>query len=289
MESHVKTDSIIDPVLLLRDLIHQRTGLFFRDYQGLDVLAARLTSRLEKCGCKSFLEYYRLLNDSGAASTDEWLHVVPALSIGKSSFLRHKYLAQSLVDVVIPQLVSEGITEPLRIWSAGCSTGEEPLTIAMALTEAGWIDRIHIELYGSDASFIAVEKARLGVYGETRIRDLSPELRLKYFTPVNGGWQVKPEIHKRILWSVTNLMGESEIAELATSDIIFCCNVFIYFSASAITQTLRTFGKQMRGGGYLFTDDGDYFKSLMSRVTDFERQQIDCASIWRKRIESAGS
>jgi len=288
MASHVITDSIIDPVLLLRDLIHQRTGLFFPDYQGLEVLAAKLRSRLEHCGCKSLLEYYRLLSDPGAASTNEWLHVVAALSKGKSSFFRHKYLAQSLVDVVIPQWVSEGFTEPLRIWSAGCSTGEEPLTIAMGLTESGWIDRIHIELHGSDANFVAVEKARRGVFVESRMMDLSPELRFKYFTPVDGGWRAKPEIQKRIQWSVTNLMSESEIAEFATSHIIVCRNVFIYFSASAIYQTLRILERQMPAGGYLFTDGGEYFKSLMSQVSDFKRQQIGGASIWRKRIESAG-
>jgi chemotaxis methyl-accepting protein methylase len=82
---------------------------------------------------------------------------------------------------------------------------------------------------------------------------------------------------------VTNLMSESEIAELAASHIIFCLNVFIYFSAPTICQTLRLFGKQMPAGGYLFTDEGDYYISLMSQVDFFERQNISNASIWMKR------
>ena len=282
MKRHVNNDSLTDPVLLLRDLIHQRTGLFFRDHQGLDVIASRLTPRLEKSGCKSFLEYYRLLSDVGTAATDEWLQVVAALTKGKTSFFRPTNPVQSLVDVVIPQCISKGLTQPLRIWSAGCSTGEEPLTIAMALTEAGWLDRIQIELCASDASFVAIEKARRGVYSESQMGFLSPELRVKYFIPVNEGWQVKPELHKRIRWSVTNLMSESEVAEFATSHIIFCCNVFIYFSAPAICQALRLFGRQMPAGGYLFTDDGDYFTSLMSQVSYFERQRISGGSIWMK-------
>lgn len=275
---------MINHLVLLRGLIQERTGLFFRDYQGLAVIAARLTPRLEKTGCRSFSEYYRLLSDGGINAVNEWLHVVASLSKSKSSFYRHTKRTQLLVDTVIPQLLLNGCTETLKIWSAGCSTGEEPLTIAIALTEAGWFDRIQIELFGSDASFIAIEKAQRGVYSESRIRDLSPELRFKYFIPAKEGWGVKPELHKRIQYSVTNLMSESEIAEFATAHIIFCCNVFIYFSEAAINQTLRLFGKRMPAGGYLFTDNGDYFESLMSEVSFFERQEFSGTSIWMKRI-----
>ena len=283
----ITDDEMTDPLFLLRSLIQERTGLFFRDYQGLAVIAARLTPRLEQNGCRSFSEDYRLLSNGGITAASEWLHIVAILSKSKSSFLRHAKQTQLLVNTVIPRWLLNRDTETLRIWSAGCATGEEPLTIAMALTEARWFDRIQIEILGSDASFVAIEKARQGVYSESRIRDLSPELRLKYFIPTNDGWQVKAELHKRIQYSVTNLMSESEIAEYATSHIIFCCNVFIYFSGTAICQTLRLFGKRMPAGGYLFTDNGDYFESLMSEVSVFERQELSGASIWMKRTGSA--
>ena len=278
---------MINHLFLLRNLIQERTGLFFRDYQGLDVIATKLTPRLEECGCRSFSEYYQLLSERGITAADEWLHVVASLSKSKTSFYRHTKRTQLLVNAVIPQWLLNGRTERLRIWSAGCSTGEEPLTIAMALSEAGWFDRIQIELCASDASFVAIEKAQRGVYSGSRIMDLSPESRFKHFIPANEGWRVKPELHKRIRYSVANLMNESEITELATSHIIFCCNVFIYFSAAGIRQTLRLFGKRMAAGGYLFTDNGDYFESLMSEVSVFERQKLSDASIWMKRIGSA--
>jgi chemotaxis protein methyltransferase CheR len=278
---------MIDHLPLLRDLIQERTGLFFRDYQGLELIATKLIPRLEITGCRSIPEYYSLLSEGGITADNEWLHVVASLSKSISSFHRHTKRAQLLVNTVIPRLLLNGYTETLRIWSAGCSTGEEPLTIAMALTEAGWFDRIQIELFGSDANFVAVEKAQQGLYSESKVRDLSPELRFKYFTPANEGWQVKAELHKRIQYSVTNLMSESGIAEFATSHIIFCCNVFIYFSAPAICQTLRSFGKRMPAGGYLFTDSGDYFESLMSEVSFFERQKFSEALIWTKRKGNA--
>lgn len=281
MKSHIEIDSITDPVLLLRDLIHERTGLFFRDGDGVEVVASRLSARLEASGYKSFADYYQLLSNGGLTSADEWLQVVAALSKGTTSFFRHLNRVQALVDVVMPQLVLEGFTQPLRIWSAACSTGEEPLTIALALSEAGWFDRMQIEIHASDANFVAIEKARCGVY--SRLAGLSSDLLSKYFTPVSDGWQVKPELHKRVSWSVTNLMNESEIAELANSHIIFCRNVFIYFTASTTCETLTRFGELMPPGGFLFTDGGDYFMSLMSQVPYFEQQSISRASVWKKR------
>ena len=283
----ITVEQMTNHLSLIRDLIHERTGLFFRDYQGLDVLAARLSPRLGVSGCRSFSEYYGLLSEGGVTAADELLHVVASLTKQKTSFYRQVKAAQLLVDDVIPQWLLNGRTETLRIWSAACSTGEEPLTIAMALAESGWFDRIQIELFGSDASFVAIEKAQRGVYSESRVMDLSPELRFKYFTPANEGWQVRPELHKRIQWSVANLMSESEVAEFAGSHIIFCCNVFIYFSAAAISQTLRLFAKRMPAGGCLFTDKGDYFESLVSEVDYFERQEFSGSSVWMKRLGSA--
>ena len=278
---------MIDQLFLLRDLIQERTGLFFRDYQGLELIATRLKPRLEKSGCGSLTEYYRLLSEGGKSTANEWLQVIAELSKPVSSFLRHTKPTQLLVNTIIPQWLSYGDKKRLQIWSAGCATGEEPLMIAMALSEAGWMDRIEVEIFGSDASFVAIEKARRGIYSENKLRGLSPDLRSKYFTPLDEGGQVKPELHKRIRWSVTNLIIESEIAGFATSHIIFCRNVFIYFSESAIYQTLRLFGKQMPRGGYLLTDEGDYFTSLMSHISIFERQQINGLSIWMKGIGNA--
>jgi chemotaxis protein methyltransferase CheR len=274
---------MINQLFLLRNLIHERTGLFFSDYQVTERIANRLKPRLEESGCKSFSEYYRLLSEKGKAAADEWSHVIVRLSKPVSSFFRHRKQTQFLVDTVIPRRLSGGNAKPLKIWSAGCAAGEEPLAIAIALSEAGWFDRIEIEIYASDANFAAIEEARRGIYSDIRMSTLSSELRLKYFSQVNDEWQVKPELHKRIQWSVTNLINEGETNEFAASQIIFCRNVFIYFSESAIYQTLHSFGKRMPSGGYLFTDGGDYFTSLMSRVNIFERQEFSDASIWMKK------
>ena len=267
---------------LFRDLIHAHTGLFFPDYPGLEFIATRLQPRVDEIGCSSLSEYYELLNQGRDANANEWLHVITSLSRRKSSFLRHRKLADVLAITIIPRLLSNGYKTRLRIWSAGCSTGEEPLTIAMALYEAGLFDRLDIEISASDANFVGIETARRGVYDESRVRNLPAAVRLKYFRQTNEGWQVIPELHERIQWILANLIVESDIAELATSDVIFCHNVFIYFSESAICQTLRFFESKMPPGGYLSTDNGEYYTELISHLGILERQQIPGASIWMK-------
>ena len=116
----------------------------------------------------------------------------------------------------------------------------------MALYDAGLFDRLDIVINASDANLVGIEAARRGVYAESRVRDLTAAVRLKYFRQTNEGWQVIPELHNRIRWILANLIVESDVAELATSDVIFCHNVFIYFSESAICQTLRFFECKIR-------------------------------------------
>jgi len=268
-------------LLLFRDLIHAHTGLFFSDYPSLEFVATRLQPRVDETGCSSLSEYYRFLNEGGKAA-NEWLHVIAALSRPKSSFRRHRRLAEVLLTILIPRLLSNADRTRLRIWSAGCSTGEEPLTIAMALDEAGLFNRLNIEINASDANLVGIETARQGIYADSKVVFLPTQARLKYFRQTNEGWQVIAELHKRIQWSLTNLIAENDIAELANSDIIICQNVFIYFSESTICQTLRFFKQQMPRGGYLLTDGGDYYTGLVANLGIFERQQIPDVSLWKK-------
>lgn len=270
-----------DEILLLRDLIQERTGLFFPDHRGIESMASRLKPRLEKSGCVSFAEYHGFLVKNENAG--EWIDVITDLSKPVSSFYRHRGRVRVLVDTVLPRLVAGRDNNKLKIWSAGCAGGEEPVAIAIALSEAGWFDRIAIEIYASDASQTAIEAARQGFYPEAPLGALSSELRSKYFLPIEGGWQVKPGLRKRITFNLANLVNETEIASLAAADVIFCRNVFIYFSEEAVLRTLDLFAKYMAAGGYLVTDEGDHFTSLVTKTGNFEKQVIDRISVWRKK------
>lgn len=283
MESLIEIDRKTGSVFLLRDLIQERLGLSIDDHNDTTSIVNRLSSRLEQSHCKSFLKYYHLLSSGGAEADQEWREVMALLAKSKSGFFRHTKAVRALIDVALPQLLSISPSKPLRIWSACCATGEEPLSIAMALNEAGWLERVPIEILASDASYVAIERAVHGVYSEPRVRELDVQLRNKYFTREEGGWRVVPELHKLIQWRVANLMIQDEVAELAQSHAIFCRNVFIYFTDSAICQTLLLFARFMPAGAHLFSDAGDYFTNVISSTRFFEPLKTSGTDIWIRR------
>ena len=280
MEILIEIDRKAGSVYLLRDLIQERLGLSLSDDHGVRLIVNKLPGRVQQSRCKSFLEYYHLLSSGGAAADEEWRQVVAILAKSKSGFFRHTGAVRTLVNVALPQLLSISHTPPLRIWSAGCATGEEPLSIAMALNEAGWFERASIEINASDASFVAIERVIQAVYAEERIRHLGVQLRDKYFKREQNGWRVVPELHEMIQWRVANLMVQNEVADLAQSHVIFCRNVFIYFTEPAICKTLRLFARFMPAGAYLFSDSGDYFTSLVSSTDLFEPLSTSESGTW---------
>ncbi len=146
---------------LLRDLIHERTGLYY-DNGRYDSLTDRIAPLVLERGFRSFLDFYYLLKYEEHAPGGEWRRVMDALSVQETYFWREIAQIQGFVDSVLPALVRATTDRPIRIWSVPCATGEEPLTIAMALNEAGWFERTAITIHASDASSAAIAKARLG-------------------------------------------------------------------------------------------------------------------------------
>jgi chemotaxis protein methyltransferase CheR len=265
---------------LLRDLIHERTGLFFDNGKG-DILTDKLSPLVIERGFTSLLDYYYLLKYDETAQ-DEWLNVMNALSVPETYFWREMDQVRALVETVVPQWFAAYDAVPLRIWSAACATGEEPLTIAMALDEAGWLGRVPIEIHASDASTSAVEKARRGVYRERSFRNLPSALRAKYFTQEGAtqSWRIDDKLKTSINWNVANLMNEAEVAPLSAAHVIFCRNVFIYFSDQTISKTVRSFAAHIRQPGYLFVAASE---SLLRLSADFELQEIGNAFVYVKR------
>jgi chemotaxis protein methyltransferase CheR len=264
--------------VLLRDLIHERTGLFYENGKS-DLLTDKLSPLLVERGFNSFLDYYYLLKYDGEAEI-EWKRVVNALSVQETFFWREVDQVRAVADILVPQYLSSHRAQPLKIWSAACATGEEPLSIAMALNEKGWFDRAQIEIHATDVSSIALERARSGLYRERSFRSLPPELREKYFTEEKGAHRIAPELHKRVKWATANITNEADVAQLATASIIFCRNVFIYFSDDAIQKTVRQFVARMPEPGYLFTAASE---SLLRLTTTLQFQEIGGAFVYVKQ------
>lgn len=267
---------------LIRTLINERTGMFF-DNGKSDLLIDKLSPLVIERGFSSYLDYYYLLKYDASARV-EWQNVMNALSVQETYFWREIDQVRALVQTLLPQWHARNTGLPLRIWCAACATGEEPLTIAIALNEAGWFERVPIEILASDASSKAIDRAVKGVYRERAFRNLPLELRERYFEPDASGSRIRSDIHSRIKWSIANLIDESQIAPLATADFIFCRNVFIYFSESAIGRVVRSFSRFIRPPGYLFVGAAE---SLLRLTTDFTLTEIDDAFVYMKRERAA--
>jgi chemotaxis protein methyltransferase CheR len=261
--------------LLLRDLLHERTGIYFEPDR-VDVLLDKLEERVRARGFSSYLDYYYLLKYDPDAEV-EWRSVMDALSVQETYFWREFSQIRVLTDQIAPEWFKR-TDEPLRIWSAACASGEEPYTIAIALREAGLTDR-PISIFASDASGSALEKARQGIYRERSFRALPLHLREKYFDAVPEGWRLRRDMLPPVHFVRANLASQRDIATLAAVPVIFCRNVFIYFSPDAIRRTVASFAAFMPLGGHLFIGASE---SLLKLTRDFDLQERRDAFVYVK-------
>jgi chemotaxis protein methyltransferase CheR len=265
---------------LLRDLIHERTGLFY-DHGRYDSLTDRLAPLILERGFRSFLDFYYLLKYDDREGASEWRRVLNALSVPETYFWREVEQIQGLSRHILPELVRAFPAQPLRIWSVPCATGEEPLTIAMILNEDGWFGRVPIEIHASDASSAAIDKARAGRYRERSFRALSQELREKYFIQNGNEAQPVPSLSARVnSWSIVNLKAKDEIAAQASSPVIFCRNAFIYFSPQSVKAVVDAFADAMPSPGYLFVGASE---SLLNITDRYMLEDVNRAFVYVKR------
>jgi len=180
---------------------------------------------------------------------------------------------------VVPKLTDELRGRPLRIWSVPCATGEEPLTLAMLLEEGGWFARAPIEILASDACRAGIARATRGRYGARAFRNLAPALRDKYFTADGDQWVVDPELKRRVSYDVVNLVARDEVARHASAPVIFCRNVFIYFSDHSIRRVLETFAECMPEPAYLCVGASE---SLLRLGSPFQLQELGGAFVYTK-------
>jgi chemotaxis protein methyltransferase CheR len=156
----------------------------------------------------------------------------------------------------------------LRIWSAGCSTGEEPYTLAMNLLEEsegalkGWT----IEILATDLNDRSIETAKAGIYGEYALRNTSDFYKRKYFSAVDEKkMQVRPEVKKLIAFNRLNLQDDSKMLFMKGIDLVFCCNVLIYFDGTSKSKVVNHFFSNLNFGGYFFLGTSESLMKLNDR------------------------
>jgi chemotaxis protein methyltransferase CheR len=261
---------------LLRDLIHERMGLYY-DNGRCELLAERVAPLVLESGFQSFLDFYYLLKYD-EHSEPAWQRLMDTLSVPETYFWREIDQIQALVTRILPVLAAAG--RPVRIWSVPCASGEEPLTIAMALEEQGWFERVPIEIYASDGSPAAIAKAGIGQYRERAFRTLPAALREKYFVRAGDVETPVSSLKARVKsWSVVNLMNAAAVTASANAHAIFCRNAFIYFSRDSVRRVVTTFADSMLSPGYLFVGASE---SLLQVSDRFVLQQVDGAFVYVK-------
>jgi chemotaxis protein methyltransferase CheR len=262
----------------ISDLINHHSGILIRD-QDYKSLAEKVGRRLTSLGLGSLHDYCdRLLteleanpsspmNTAGSSlASSEWQELYSILTINESYFFRDSNQFRLLSDRLLPEILSRkqtlagehlGSKPRLRIWSAGCSTGEELYSIAIALNELNfpW-DQWDTALIGTDISPTAVESARRGVYGPWSFRQTEAKIQQKYFDPHHQLYQICDRLRQRVEFHWGNLLDEpspSLTIGLTNIDLILCRNVFIYLDSTAIGRIIQKFHRMLAPQGYLLT------------------------------------
>jgi chemotaxis protein methyltransferase CheR len=262
-----KTADPIDPVYRqIRDVVYKVSGIYKAE-EKLYLLADGCARRMKQLAVNTPREYWDQLT-VGPGRDGELRHLLNEITIGETSLFRSQPQLDALRKVILPELVQEKtkkITKRLRIWSAGCSTGEEPYTLAMNMLEEserllkGWT----VEILATDLNDRSVETAKEGIYGDYAIRNTSELYRRKYFTQVGEKkLQVRPEVKKLISFSRLNLQDDSKVLFMKGMDIIFCCNVLIYFDGFSKTKVITHFFSNLNFGGYFFLGTSESLMKL---------------------------
>ncbi|MCC6502767.1 MAG: protein-glutamate O-methyltransferase [Deltaproteobacteria bacterium] len=220
------------------------------------LLESRLQKRLRALGLASYAEYCDLLFNRGGMKT-ELVHMLDLVTTNKTDFFREAHHFEYLVSTAVPALLG-GRSQRVSLWSAGCSSGEEPYTLAMVLSEYARLNQgagFDFTIAATDISTRVLEAACRGVYNEERVAPVPMELRRRYFLKSKDASRslvrVTPELRSKIAFSRVNLMDE-EYAIDAPVDIIFCRNVIIYFDKPTQERLFSRFCEYMSPGGFLF-------------------------------------
>lgn len=233
-----------------RALVYRESGIQLTNHKRV-MFASRLNKRLSELGLTSFEDYYALVVD---ASNDAELRVMlDCISTNLTEFFREPRHFSFLRNRVLPELVEN---KAVRIWSAACSSGEEPYSIAMTVADAcGSLAVRHCRILASDISTRMLATAAAGLYPSARVRSLNPSVLRRHFLQARDVRtdlvKVKPHLADMIVFRRINLM-EDRYPIKGLLDVIFCRNVMIYFDRSTQERLLARLSQYLKPGGYLF-------------------------------------
>ncbi|MFA7165427.1 MAG: protein-glutamate O-methyltransferase CheR [Desulfoplanes sp.] len=270
----------------LRDFIYEKCGIYIPDNRKY-LLENRLLNRLRFFGLRTFGEYFYFLKSDQGGKT-ELQALFEVITTNETSFYRNpaqlKVLENGLLKSVMDEQLKKG-SRDIHIWSAGCSTGEEPYTLEIILHEILNAQRSlwNITIMAGDLSEAVLASAARGEYTEYALRTTPKAIIARYFTPIGNGryrrYLINPEIKKHISFHQINLNDRAQLRNIRRSHIIFCRNVLIYFDEAMKKRVISSFYDNLLPGGYLFIGHSESLHNI-SRV--FKPIHYPSAIVYRK-------
>jgi chemotaxis protein methyltransferase CheR len=244
-----------DPALIkLRDLIYRMSGIYHAENK-FYLLATRSRRRMKAINSRTFTDYLEELT-TRPNRTAEMRNLLNEITIGETYFFRSQSQVEAVHKIILPKLMalsSKRAYKKLRFWSAGCSTGEEPYTLSILMLEhiqkfKDWT----YEIVATDLNDNSIAKCQEGLYAEYAVRNLTPEKRQRFFKQEGTLYRVKDEVRAAVKFDRLNLQDQSKMLFMKGFDLIFCCNVLIYFDGAAKRRTVDHFYNGLIPGGHFF-------------------------------------
>jgi chemotaxis protein methyltransferase CheR len=278
-----------DPHLLrIRDLVYQVAGIFHPDHK-LRFLEDRCGRRMKALSITNLRDYQDCLT-SRPNHQAEMVALLNETTVGETYFFRNEPQLDALRRVILPRIIEAKAKLPvkrMRIWSAGCSTGEEPYTLALLLFEEakGLLEGWSFDIQATDLNERSVAHAKRGVYGDYSIRNITPQIREKYFVEESGELSVGALARSRVTIQRLNLLDDSRMTFMKGIDIIFCCNVLIYFDGTSKSRVIQHFYNSLLPHGYLFLGHAE---SLFGINDDFHLIHLPSTTAYGKGEQNHG-
>ena len=265
---------------LLASFIYDHAGLYF-DETSRFLLESRLQNRLKEHHFDSFLKYYHYLLYH-QDRVEELNVMIDIVTTNETYFYREKSQLEAFAEEILPELAERNAkNKRLRIWSAGCSTGEEPYTLAILCSESGLFDSSwEMDIIGTDISQRVLNTARKAVFSQSSFRATEENDLNRYFKKSEDGkYALNDSIRNMVHFGHLNLMDEKMMGLIRECDIIMCRNVIIYFDKNAKAKVVNSFFKKLVSEGYLLLGHSE---SLMNITTVFKLKHLTKVMVYQK-------
>jgi chemotaxis protein methyltransferase CheR len=275
-----KQISLPDDVFhLFRDIIYENSGVVL-DEGSKYFVENRLQKSVRRRQFDNFRDYYYFLKYD-RRKDEELTNVIDLLTIHETYFFREEQQLKAFSEEILPELIQRKSSEKnLRIWSAGCSTGEEPYTISMILRENKMLLDWNIEIFGTDISQRVLQSARRGVYQPSAFRAMDPRYISQYFQKDDTGYRISDDIKKNVIFLCFNLLDGNKLALINPMDVVFCRNVIIYFDQTAKRKLIESFYRKLKEGGFLLLGHSE---SLINISTAFALRHFKHDMVYQKQ------